>query len=99
MENRISPIYQLNLAFLLQKFESRPIWSFNALLYHTKVRRINLKVIVPYLAYTIQDGPWRKAWIKYGYDPRKDPIARFYQTLDFRMRRTGKVNESFNLPM
>lgn len=35
------------------------------------------------------DGPWRGSWVKYGYDPRKDPEARKYQILDFRVRHTG----------
>lgn len=28
-------------------------------------------------------------WVKIGYDPRKDPYARYYQTLDFRLRHAG----------
>uniref|UniRef100_A0A8C0NSB8 General transcription factor 3C polypeptide 5 n=1 Tax=Canis lupus familiaris TaxID=9615 RepID=A0A8C0NSB8_CANLF len=31
-------------------------------------------------------GPWRSLWIRYGYDPRKNPGAKIYQVLDFRIR-------------
>lgn len=31
-------------------------------------------------------------WVRFGYDPRKEPGARIYQTLDFRLRHTGIIN-------
>ncbi|XP_046604325.1 general transcription factor 3C polypeptide 5 isoform X2 [Neodiprion virginianus] len=31
-------------------------------------------------------GPWRIMWVRLGYDPRKDPAARIYQTLDYRLK-------------
>nr|XP_012313334.1 general transcription factor 3C polypeptide 5 [Aotus nancymaae] len=31
-------------------------------------------------------GPWRSLWIRFGYDPRKNPDAKIYQVLDFRIR-------------
>lgn len=30
-------------------------------------------------------------WVRYGYDPRKDPSSRIYQTFDFRLREVGKI--------
>lgn len=41
------------------------------------------------MAYYFINGPWRISWVKFGYDPRKDPTARIYQTLDYRIRTAG----------
>lgn len=71
-------------------YEERPIWSQNLLRYHSKIRLNSLKVIMPCVAIYLKNGPWRMLWIKYGYDPRKEPEARIYQTLDFRLRHQGK---------
>eukprot|EP00061_Rhincodon_typus_P014926 g42313.t1 len=35
-------------------------------------------------------GPWRSLWVRFGYDPRKDPKAKIYQVLDFRLRCSTK---------
>ncbi|CAH0602929.1 unnamed protein product [Chrysodeixis includens] len=72
-------------------FVDRPIWSLNLIRYHTKIRIISLKVIMPCLALYMKTGPWRSMWVKFGYDPRKDPKARIYQTLDFRLRHAAGV--------
>ncbi|CAK1602835.1 unnamed protein product [Parnassius mnemosyne] len=73
-------------------FEERPIWSLNLVKYHTKIRLSSLKIIMPCLAIYMKDGPWRMLWVRFGYDPRKDPGARIYQTLDFRLRHTAGVH-------
>ena len=72
-----------------QKFEERPIWSKNALNALTRIASDRLKFILPALAYYFTTGPWRNQWIKFGYDPRKDPAACKYQTLDYRVRLQG----------
>uniref|UniRef100_A0A0C9QR49 GTF3C5_0 protein n=1 Tax=Fopius arisanus TaxID=64838 RepID=A0A0C9QR49_9HYME len=67
-------------------FEERPIWSRNAILYKTNYTNEQLKILLPSYAYYFLSGPWRIMWIKLGYDPRKDPTARKYQTLDYRLK-------------
>ncbi|XP_075992614.1 general transcription factor IIIC subunit l(2)37Cd [Anticarsia gemmatalis] len=67
-------------------FEERPVWSLNLIKFRTKVRGASLKVIMPCVAVYHKTGPWRSMWVRFGYDPRKDPEARIYQTLDFRLR-------------
>lgn len=56
----------------------------------------SLRIIIPCLAIYMREGPWRMMWVKYGYDPRKDPEARIYQTLDFRMRHAGEIYKKKN---
>ncbi|XP_039765132.1 general transcription factor 3C polypeptide 5 isoform X2 [Pararge aegeria] len=73
-------------------FDDRPIWSLNLIKYQTKIKINSLKVIVPCLAIYMKEGPWRMMWVRYGYDPRKEPGARIYQTLDFRMRHAAGVH-------
>ena len=48
--------------------------------------RDNVKVILPSIAYYILTGPWRRVWVRFGYDPRTDPAAKLYQVVDFRIK-------------
>ncbi|KAM9064216.1 general transcription factor 3C polypeptide 5 isoform 2-T2 [Sarcophilus harrisii] len=71
---------------LRKLFDIRPIWSRNAVKANISVHPDKLKVLLPYVAYYMITGPWRSLWIRYGYDPRKNPEAKIYQVLDFRIR-------------
>ncbi|XP_021546901.1 general transcription factor 3C polypeptide 5 isoform X2 [Neomonachus schauinslandi] len=71
---------------LRKLFEIRPIWSRNAVKANISVHPDKLKVLLPFVAYYMITGPWRSLWIRYGYDPRKNPDAKIYQVLDFRIR-------------
>lgn len=74
---------------LMNLFEERPIWSKNGLLHRTNFSKEQLKYLLPTVAYYFVTGPWRVMWCKYGYDPRKIPQSRFYQTFDYRIRTAG----------
>ncbi|XP_063913517.1 general transcription factor 3C polypeptide 5 [Zophobas morio] len=78
LENGVSKIKQL--------FEERPIWTKAAIRHITGLTDEHSRIILPIVAYYFTNGPWRITWVKYGYDPRKDPKARIYQTLDYRIR-------------
>nr|XP_019584487.1 PREDICTED: general transcription factor 3C polypeptide 5 isoform X2 [Rhinolophus sinicus] len=67
-------------------FNIRPIWSRNAVKANISVHPDKLKVLLPFMAYYMITGPWRSLWVRYGYDPRKNPDAKIYQVLDFRIR-------------
>ncbi|XP_007670967.2 general transcription factor 3C polypeptide 5 [Ornithorhynchus anatinus] len=71
---------------LRKLFDVRPIWSRNAVKANISVHPDKLKVLLPYLAYYMITGPWRSLWVRFGYDPRKNPEAKIYQVLDFRIR-------------
>ncbi|KAL2298101.1 hypothetical protein Nmel_017063, partial [Mimus melanotis] len=71
---------------LRKLFEARPVWSRNAVKANISVHPDKLKVLLPYLAYYMLTGPWRSLWVRFGYDPRKQPEAKIYQVLDFRIR-------------
>ncbi|EFX88540.1 hypothetical protein DAPPUDRAFT_310750 [Daphnia pulex] len=67
-------------------FEERPVWTKAALTYQVAgVDKNSLRFILASVAYYFTTGPWRNAWVRIGYDPRKDPEARIYQILDFRI--------------
>ncbi|KAI6003794.1 RNA polymerase III transcription factor IIIC subunit-domain-containing protein [Pisolithus albus] len=95
-----STIKQDLLDRVVNLLEQRPIWT-RAALYNqfssNEVREIhNSKVILPLACYMFQDGPWRDTLVRFGYDPRKNPAARFYQRVYFRnanhpMSRTSVV--------
>ncbi|XP_059049869.1 general transcription factor 3C polypeptide 5-like, partial [Achroia grisella] len=88
----VYPLIQNEYELIQKMFEERPIWSMNLIKYHSKVRTPSLKIILPCLAFYMKSGPWKMLWVKYGYDPRKDPAARMYQSLDFRVRHTVGVH-------
>ncbi|KAI0282363.1 RNA polymerase III transcription factor IIIC subunit-domain-containing protein [Russula aff. rugulosa BPL654] len=73
---------------LEEHFRTRPIWTRTALLNQftpAQAREIqNSKVLLPLTCYVFGDGPWRDTMVRFGYDPRQDPQARFYQKLYFR---------------
>lgn len=79
--------------FALQLFKERPVWSKLALMAVTRMNHDQLKYLLPAVAYYFATGPFRAMWVRFGYDPRKDPSSRIYQTLDYRIRAPGiKIN-------
>lgn len=73
------------LEHLKNLFEQRPCWTRMALEYETNYGFFALKYMLPCVAYFALNGPWRSCWIRYGYDPRKNKSAYFYQLLDYRV--------------
>ncbi|KAI9207693.1 RNA polymerase III transcription factor IIIC subunit-domain-containing protein [Polychytrium aggregatum] len=74
-------------------FSERPVMTRQAFLngLSPMFRSLSVAVInklVCQVAFLCLNGPWQHCWIRYGYDPRKDPQARFYQTIDVRSVRS-----------
>ncbi|KAJ2934541.1 hypothetical protein H1R20_g2576, partial [Candolleomyces eurysporus] len=73
---------------LHELFATRPIWTrmslFNQFTALESREILNSKVMLPLVCYVFQDGPWRDTLVKFGYDPRSDSNARFFQRLYFR---------------
>ncbi len=44
-----------------------------------------LKDSLPYVCYCCSQGPFKGLWIRFGYDPREHPEARFFQMVTFRL--------------
>jgi len=74
---------------VVEAFETQPIWTKSGLNFEVDVSMERLKFILPTVAYYFTSGPWRNQWTRFGYDPRKDPSAHIYQTLDYRVRIEG----------
>lgn len=65
-------------------FEQRPMWTRRSIEYHLpKKYRIYMKTVIHYVSYSLQEGPWRNAVVKYGVDTRSLPEFRIYQTRRF----------------
>ncbi|KAG9015025.1 tau 95 subunit of transcription factor TFIIIC [Tulasnella sp. JGI-2019a] len=81
-------VNQALLQRVRELFEKRPIWARNALFAQfslTERREIfHSKILIPLASYGFSDGPFRDTYIRFGYDPRKDPEARFFQRVTFR---------------
>ncbi|XP_003744903.1 general transcription factor 3C polypeptide 5 [Galendromus occidentalis] len=75
-------------------FERRPIWTKSALANELKVNRSVLKIAIVGCAYCVSQGPYRLCYIRYGFDPRKEPSAKIYQTLDCRVKACTGVQKS-----
>ena len=69
-------------------FETRPVWQRMSLEEHLeeseKSQSWKLSAALRQVSYFFLDGPWRNAYIRFGYDPRKFPESRYFQMLDFR---------------
>ncbi|VVD02713.1 unnamed protein product [Leptidea sinapis] len=89
-----SPQFKAEYETVKKMFEDRPIWSSSLVKHLTNIKEPSLRMIFPCLAYYLKTGPWRLLWVRYGYDPRKEPNARIYQTLDFRLRHTVLSRDS-----
>ncbi|KAJ3564349.1 hypothetical protein NP233_g8347 [Leucocoprinus birnbaumii] len=81
VENERSAVNQTLLAKLIERFNERPIWTRPSLLNQftpAEARDIlNSKPLLPLVCYVFQDGPWRDTLVRFQYDPRKEPEARF----------------------
>ncbi|KAL3074217.1 hypothetical protein niasHS_015047 [Heterodera schachtii] len=66
---------------LVELFAERPLWSRIAISYRTRLTENALKVVLAKYAFYIGSGPWGRLWCRFGYDPRKDPWARCYQSI------------------
>ncbi|KRX08505.1 hypothetical protein PPERSA_12986 [Pseudocohnilembus persalinus] len=72
-----------------QQFEIRPIWLRNTLLYklaHLKNKieftQNDFKKVLSLLSYTFGNGPWKFAYVKFGYSPKQNFESINYQVLD-----------------
>ena len=65
------------------------MWFKNALTVTTGISPEKLKFILPTVAYYFTNGPFRNQWVRFGYDPRKNPDSAMHQTLDYRIRLHG----------
>uniref|UniRef100_A0A1B6FP34 General transcription factor 3C polypeptide 5 n=1 Tax=Cuerna arida TaxID=1464854 RepID=A0A1B6FP34_9HEMI len=78
-----------HLQVMKQHFAERPIWSKVALMCVTGYTSEQMKFLLPAVAYYFVTGPFRIMWVRIGYDPRKHPAARIYQSIDYRIRVQG----------
>ncbi|XP_022911689.1 general transcription factor 3C polypeptide 5 [Onthophagus taurus] len=90
---RMKPSMKSSFEEVKKLFDERPIWSRAALMYLSKMHAEHSKFVLPGIAYFNKNGPWRSMWVRYNYDPRKDPSAKIYQTFDFRIRATFGLKE------
>ncbi|KAJ3091218.1 tau 95 subunit of transcription factor TFIIIC [Quaeritorhiza haematococci] len=78
----LADVPQASLDRIKALFEKRPVWTRAAVKNNLEPEdRKHLKALLPLVSYVVTNGPWRDCWIRYGYDPRKDVEARFYQII------------------
>ncbi|KAI5583146.1 hypothetical protein POPTR_007G145000v4 [Populus trichocarpa] len=71
-------------------FEEQPIWPKYSLIERLLDKNLKftyqtLKRLLLTVGYYFSGGPFQKFWIRKGYDPRKDPDSRRYQSIGFRV--------------
>lgn len=82
---------------LEKMFNERPLWSKLAISCLVDVTPERLKKILQYFSYYWLSGPWRTLWCRMGYDPRKDPKAKYFQMVEFRLRRSKENKKSYKM--
>lgn len=69
-------------------FRDRPVWTSFALSECISPESaLYLKKALPLLAYHYRTGPWRRCWVRYGYDAAQEPESCRYQTIEVRSLR------------
>lgn len=68
------------MKFLKHSFDTRPIWSIDALsaqlaFNHFPLTKQEILEYLPSVGYRFSKGPWRNLWIRYTFDPRTNPEA------------------------
>ncbi|KAI5168256.1 hypothetical protein NEIRO03_1241 [Nematocida sp. AWRm78] len=87
VRSQIGDNYSMFKDVLNRAFSQRPIWPIKGIEKYFKEHQkdfqswkwSSVKNILACIAYTYSTGPWKKLWVKYGYDPRKDPSTYKYQ--------------------
>lgn len=90
---RLKLVSEEKINQIKQLFAQRPVWVRNAIAQTSGLSTETLKSLLPIVAYFYTTGPWRTCWVRFGYDPRKDFHSRYYQPLDFRVRKFGDMKE------
>lgn len=49
--------------------------------------------MLSFLAYSFKDGPWKHAYVRFGYDPRAKPEAYKFQVIDIGVLENGTFQE------
>jgi len=78
---------------LMLEFKTRPIWSKDGICLRLgdSFSRVEIAKHLTCVAYRFSSGPWRNLWIRYAYDPRKDPSSREYQVLLYKPGKDTKA--------
>ncbi|KAI6172051.1 General transcription factor 3C polypeptide 5 [Aphelenchoides besseyi] len=80
-------------------FEERPMWNRVAIYCKTGLDETILKVLLAKYSFYILSGPWGRLWCRFGYDPRKDPKAKQYQTIMVSFRKHQNIPERQRLKL
>lgn len=89
----ISPQEKAMVPRLAECFERQKVWSKAALCFELNCTATDIKFILPLVAFYYLTGPFRTMWVKYGYNPHKDPSSKPLQTLDFRVKNPQDLQE------
>ncbi|KAJ6420407.1 hypothetical protein OIU84_027864 [Salix udensis] len=84
-----TPMWEWQIA-VSELFEEQPIWPKYSLIERLLDKNLKftyqtLKRLLLTVGYYFSGGPFQKFWIRKGYDPRKDPDSRIYQSVAFRV--------------
>ncbi|KAI6194248.1 Tau95 domain-containing protein [Aphelenchoides besseyi] len=63
------------------------------------VKDVDLRVLLAKYSFYILSGPWGRLWCRFGYDPRKDPKAKQYQTIMVSFRKHQNIPERQRLKL
>ncbi|RKP38099.1 transcription factor IIIC, subunit 5, partial [Dimargaris cristalligena] len=93
------------LEHLSRYFREQPIWPRSELLHRLgselqaeghldRLRDVtnDPKILLGPFAYVMRAGPWNLRWIRYGFDPRREPSARWAQQVAFRSSHIRKLS-------
>lgn len=92
----MSKVEKKLLPKLRESFEVQKVWSKTSLCYSLSCSGQDIKYILPLVAFHYVTGPFRTMWVAYGYNPHKDKSSKLLQTLDFRAKHAGLLDDGSN---
>lgn len=86
IKHSVDDLQEATVHEIQQLLDRRPVVTVRVLLdWISSTCRMDIERALPLCGYMFEDGPWKKALIKFGVDPRAGPEFRHYQTVTFEM--------------
>ncbi|KAI0978237.1 hypothetical protein GJ496_001227 [Pomphorhynchus laevis] len=82
------------IRIIKKRFEERPIWTRLALASEIDEQPSTFKEALNYLAYYYLSGPWKRCWVRFGYDARQGPLSKCFQIVDYRASFSSLLQQS-----
>ncbi|KAI9145429.1 transcription factor IIIC, subunit 5 [Paraphysoderma sedebokerense] len=77
MAKYIKSVPEGSIERIKKLFDERPVWTRTACMYNLPPKdRKYMKKLLPFVSYYMSTGPWKLAWVRFGFDPKQHKDCR-----------------------